>query len=240
MACALIRPGEIQTNYIMKTISLNTKSKSLLPLLVVATIAAGFTSCSKDKSASVTAYVKVTNSAEASVPQDFFIDNNKTSATAVAYGQSSDYVNTSAGNHQLAFKNTGTATVNSSFSASVNGNTYYDAFYVDGQTYTLVQDDRTAPQSGKARVRFINLSSAVTSTVDFGITGGSKLASAVSYKTASTYYDVAPASTFALYTAGSASVLLNIAATLQAGHIYTIYVSGATNATVVSHVITEE
>lgn len=225
----------------MKTILLNKKSRSFLPLLMIAAVvAAGFTSCSKDKNnTKITAYVKVTNSAEASVPQDLFIDNNKTSATAVAYGQSSDYVTTSAGSHQLAFKNTGTATVNTSFSASVGGNNYYDAFYVDGQTYTFVQDDRTAPQSGKARVRFINLSSAVNTAVDFGVTGGSKLVSGISYKTASAYYDVDPANTFALYSAGSASVLLNIAATLQAGHIYTIYVSGATNATVAYHVISE-
>jgi hypothetical protein len=102
-----------------------------------------------------------------------------------------------------------------------------------------VQDDRTAPQSGKARVRFINLSSTVSSNVDFAANGGTKLVSNLAYKAASTYYDVDPSTAFSLYASGSATALLSMPSSLQAGHIYAIYVSGATGATVTSHTIME-
>ncbi len=225
----------------MKTTS-NSKNLRSLSLLLFAFMlcAVSFSSCTKGTSNdSLSAHVQVTNSSEGSVPQDFYLDNSKVTGSAVAYAQSSGYVTTGTGDHQAQFKNSGTATVNTSFSLSLAAGQYYSVFYTDGSSNTTVQDDRTAPQSGKARIRFINLSSAVSSNVDFAANGGIKLVSNLAYKAASTYYDVDPSTVFTLYASGSATVLLSIPSSLQAGHIYTIYVSGATAATVTSHTIME-
>lgn len=95
------------------------------------------------------------------------------------------------------------------------------------------------PQAGKARIRFINLSSALATSVDFGATGVAKLVSSLAYKSASVYYDVDPATAFSLYAAGSSTAIISLPPTIEAGHIYTIYVSGATTGTVTSHLVTE-
>ena len=225
----------------MKTISYSKNPKNLsLSIFAFILLAISFTSCSKDDSSNnVFAYVKVTNSAEASAPQDFYIDNTKVSGTAMAYGQSSDFISIGSGSHQAAFKNSATSTTDATLSLTLAAGKFYSVFYVDGNSTTSYQDDRTAPQAGKARVRFINLSSALSSSVDFGASGGAKLASDIAYKAASTYYDVDAATAFSLYASGSSSVLLDIPAGLQAGHIYTIYISGAATATIVAHVVAE-
>jgi len=206
----------------MKTISNSKKLRSLsLFVFSFILVSLALTSCMKDGgSTSLSAFVQVTNSAEGSVPQDFYLDSAKVSTSAVAYGSSSDYLKTTPGNHLAKFKNSGTANANASLSLSLQAGQYYSVFYADGNASASFQDDRTAPQAGKARVRFVNLSSALSSTVDFAAAGG--------------------ATAFSLYLSGSSSVLVSIPATLQAGHIYTVYVSGATSTTITSHVVTEK
>jgi hypothetical protein len=120
------------------------------------------------------------------------------------------------------------------------GNNYYTVFYTDDKSTVTTHDEHTAPPSGKARVRFINLSSAVASNVDFGLTTGNKIVSGLAYKAASAYYNVDAATTFSLYASGSTTAMLSIPATIQAGHIYTIYISGATQATVTYHVLVQD
>ena len=224
----------------MKTI-FDSKPLKSLSLFAFMLLALAFSSCTKDKSSNIStsAYVQVTNSASASLPQDFFLDNSKVTASAVAYGSSSAFLTTTPGDHQGQFKTTGTTVVNATSSLSLTAGKYYSVFYADGGSSTAVQDDRTSPQTGKARIRFINLSSALSSNVDFGAMGGATLASNLAYKAASTYYDVDPATAYSLYATGSTSAILSIPATIQAGHIYTIYVSGTTAATLSFHVINE-
>jgi uncharacterized protein DUF4397 len=224
----------------MKTTLNNKKTKTLFLTIGAALFfSAALTSCSKDKdNASLSASVMVTNSAQGSQPQDFYLDN-KMSASAVAYGTSSGYISANISDNQAAFKNSGSAAVNSSFSLSLAAGQYYDVFYNDDNTSTTIQDNRTAPSSGKARIRFINLSSSLQSDVDFGISGGAKIVSNIGYKAASAYYDVDPASVFALYLSGSSSALLSIPAVIQAGHIYTIYVSGTSSSSIAFHTVNE-
>jgi hypothetical protein len=225
----------------MKTTTHFRTPKTLLSLITLLLITVCIASCSKNDSNSVSlsAYVTAVNSAEASAPQDVYADNNKLNSSAVAYTQATGYVAVKAGNHSVQFKTATTATVNSSSTISTEGNNYYTVFYTDDKSTVTTKDEHSAPSSGKARVRFINLSSAVTSSVDFGLTAGSKIVSGLAYKVASAYYDVDAATTFSLYASGSSSAMLSIPASIQAGHIYTIYISGATQATVTYHVLVQ-
>lgn len=230
----------------MKTLK-NTLQFKYLFLLVIFAIAA-LSSCKKDDSTGSidgTAYVMVTNAAEGSVAQDFYLDNAKINSSAVAYGQSTAYINGYPGSHNAYFSNTGTNVANVSFSANFALGGYYSVYYTGGATassnsYVAVQDDNTAPASGKAKVRFIHLASAAATTaVDFGISATNKLATGLAYKTASAYYTVDAATTFFLYASGSTTATLNIPVTIQAGKIYTIYVSGSTTATLSYHIVAQ-
>ncbi len=177
------------------------------------------------------------NSAQASAPQDVYVDNAKVSVSAIAYTQNTDYIAVSNGTRNVQFKNS--TTVNSSFNVNLSPSTYYTFYYTDDNSTVVTQNDRTAPGAGKARVRFINLSSALNSSVDFGLTGGTKIVSGLAYKTASVYNEVDAATSFSLYVAGSSSSSLSIPTTIQAGKIYTIYLSGATTATLTYRVVVE-
>ena len=224
--------------------TVNPKTK-LLSILLAGAIAA-FSSCKKndDDGMHVSAYLMITNAAEGSAPQDMYVDNAKLSGSTVAYTQSSNYLTTSSGDHQAQFVTSGTSTANASFNLSLQGGHYYSVYYTGGASasssnYVVAEDDHSTPPSGKARVRFINLSAALNSAVDFGISGGNKLVSGLAYRAASAYYDVDASTSFALYLAGSSSVTLNIPTTIQAGKIYTVYISGATTATATYHIVAQ-
>lgn len=228
----------------MKTFK-NTLEFKYLFLFVVIVMAA-FSSCKKDNNDDTTglsAYVMVTNAAEGSSAQDFYMDNAKVNSSAVAYTQSSDYLTANSGDHQARFSNSGSTTANASFSLSLQPGQYYSVYYTGGASASssavTTQDDRTPPPSGKAKVRFIHLSSAAASSVDFGLSATNKLVTGLAYKAASAYYTVDANTTFALYAAGSATASLSIPTTIQAGKIYIVYVSGSTTATITYHVVAQ-
>ena len=219
----------------MKTY-LNFKSPKTLSILLsaFALLSIGLTACNKNSEPEVTgtAYIRAANSAEASAPQDFYVDDSKQNSTALAYTQASSYSTVNAGAHNVQFRTSSTTTVNVSGGVFLNPGTYSTFYYASDNTAVAVQDDNTPPQSGKARVRFINLSSAVNSSVDFGITAGNKIVTNLAYKIASAYQEVDAATSFSLYAAGSSTATLTIPTTIQAGKIYTIVISGTTTATI--------
>jgi len=208
----------------------NFKNPKTLSILFAAfvLISIGITGCKKNNDTEVTgtAFVRAVNSAEASAPQDFYVDDNKQNTSALAYTQTSSYSTVTAGAHNAQFRTSGTTTVNVSGGVFLNPNTYSTFYYCSDNTAVPVQDDNTNPQTGKARVRFINLSAALNSNVDFGLTAGNKIVTNLAYKTASAYNEVDAATSFSLYAAGSSSAALTIPTTIQAGKIYTIVISG--------------
>ena len=225
----------------MKTFfELNRAKPFSFLLIFFMAIALSFTACKKDSTANLSAYVMVTNSAEGSAAQDFYLDNNMVGASAVAYTQSSSYITTSNGSHTGQFKATGTTNVDATINLTLASGSFYTVFYTSGNNAVVGMDDRTAPSPGKARVRFINLSSALASNIDVTASGSLNLITGLAFKVFSTYNDVDVASSFSLMASGSSTVLLNIPATLQAGHIYTIYFSGTSNASLAAPVIEED
>jgi len=225
----------------MKSIFNTKPSRTLSIILSVALLTTIFSSCSKKDDYQYDPNVlsiAVTNAASASLPQDVYFGNAKLNATPLAYSQTVGYVNIT-GSPTISFKNTGTADVNASSTTSLSPGKYYMVYYTDAKDIAVFVNERTAPQSGKARIRFINLTTAVGSAVDFGISGGGKIVSGLTYKAASSYQDVDPTKGYSLYTGGSTSVLLDIPITLQAGGIYSLYITGTTSATVGFKIIGE-
>jgi hypothetical protein len=228
----------------METFTHSKNPKPLARLLVVLSfVTIIIASCKKDHhhggdNTDLTAYVQVTNSAMGSSAQDFYLDTTKVSTWEVPYGASTAFLPVKAGDYQAKFKNTGSPEVNASLNLSANPGKYYSVFYTDSCSYSHYEDDRTAPQSGKARVRFINLSSKLSSNVDITTADGAKVVSGLAFKAASAYYDIDAAAAFSL-TLTDKSTLIDIPPCMRPGHIYTIYFSGTTSATVTPHTVTE-
>ena len=214
----------------------NLKNRKTLSILLTAFIllSIGFTGCKKnnyDVDEPGVAYIRAANSAQASPPQDFYVDDSKVNTSTIAYMQFTPYANAYSGPHVGVFKTSSTGTVTLSGTLYLSPGTYNTIYYTDDNTGVALQDDRTAPQSGKARVRFMNLSTALNNSVDFGVSTGNIIVSNLAYKIASSYNEVDAASSFSLYVAGSSSASLTIPTTIEAGKIYTVVISGTTLAT---------
>ena len=213
----------------------NLKNPKTLSFLLTAFVllSIAFTGCNKkdDTEEPGFAYIRGANSAQASAPQDFYLDDSKVNTSALAYTQSTSYATAYAGAHTAIFKTSSTGSVNVSGTIYLSPGSYSTIYYADDNTGVATADDQTPPQSGKARVRFINLSTALNSSVDFGLSAGNKIVTNLAYKTASAYSEVNAATSFSLYVAGSSTAALTLPTTIQAGKIYTIVISGTTTAT---------
>lgn len=224
---------------IMKKILSIRTFQSLSVIFSVALLITVFSACKKNDNNTdmLVAGVAVNNAS--SIPQDVYFDNIKLNSSALAYGETIGYFRVS-GSPTISFKTAGTTDVNGTATGSTfTPGKYYTVFYTDDKSINIFENDPTKPSSGKARIRFINLSMGVGASADFGINGGTKIVSGLTYKTASAYQDVDVSKSYSLYSGGSASVLLNLPVTLSAGSIYTLYVTGATNVTLGYKLMTE-
>ena len=205
----------------------------------------GLSSCTKDNTElNANAFVRVVNASENSPAQDFYLDSAKLTSNAVAYGNQSGYLTTTNGKKLGRFKTSGTATVNSSATLNIDGGKYYTVYYTGGTTSSAsftTTDEQVASSANKAKVRFVHLSSAAASQVDIAIKGGAKLVNNLAYKTASAYQEVDASTNFSLFAAGSSTVSLDLSGlNLQAGKIYTVYISGSTALTISYHVLVDK
>ncbi|MDN5285505.1 MAG: hypothetical protein JWR38_1779 [Mucilaginibacter sp.] len=198
-------------------------SISIIALL----FAFSFSSCKKNTTVTVSSALNIINAGETSAPQDFFVDDAKANTTPIAYTQSTGYLSVS-GSHTCSFRTSGTGTVNNTFPVAFAPGAYYSVYYADDKSALGIQDDKTTPQTGKARVRFINLSTIMTAKIDVYIAGGAAVVSGLAYENFSDYYEINSSTALTVNAAGSTTALVNIPGNIQAGKIYTIYVSGAT------------
>lgn len=222
------------------------KNTKLLSLSCILLATVSLTSCDKNDDENVdtdSASVRITNAVEGSLSQEVYIGGTKLNTSAVAYGETSNYIETASGdNKTVQFRNVGSSSANVSFNVDLDDDDHYSLFYTgsaDSKSYVVAKDDRKAPASGKAKVRFIHLASAVNSSVDLGFSATNKLFTDVAYKAVTAYKEVDANTKLFLYIAGQANTALDLDTKVQVGKIYTIYVSGSTAFTLKYHVIAE-
>ena len=228
----------------MKTANFN---HGILKTALIVGAVALFSSCIKDgehkneDTGVPETSVSIVNASEGSASQELFLDDAKVNAEAVAYTRRSPYVKVNSGNRKAEFKSSGSTTVNASANVDLKAGKHYTIYYTGGASASasyMTEDDMTAPADGKAKVRFVHLSSAATSIIDLAIQGGQNLVNGLAYKTASAFNEINAGSKFNLLNGGSANVALALNdVTLQAGKIYTIYITGSTALSVNYHVI---
>jgi len=227
----------------MKTIFKNLRNRPFFALAVIV-LATCFSACNKnsaDTDPIQTTYLGFINSWQNSAPQDVYVNNAKTSFT-LYYGQIAGYYPVTPAAYTIAFNAATTSTTTASASETFVVNNFYTVYYVDDSSLLQISEDRTRPQTGKARISFVHLSSAVnTFPLDVYATGGNKIATALYYKTATGYMDVDPATTsFSITASGSSTVLLNMPVSLYANHLYLIYISGTAGNALNYHLVPED
>lgn len=217
----------------MKLFAQTGKLKHLsLFALLFTTIA--FTSCSKDDDEEVDAQarIKVVNAVQGSGDVNLYLDNKALEGSAVAYNEASGYLATKEGDRKAQFR--AGSDVKTDFNLKLDAGKYYTVYYTgtaDASSNLVTEDDMSNPPSGKAKVRVVHVSNAA-SAVDLGVLGASsRLVTDLAYKASTSYQTVDPNTTFVLYSAGTANVALTMPTEIQAGKIYTIFVSGATRLT---------
>lgn len=214
----------------MKTSNIFNKSLLLglfcLPLV--------FTACSDDDDVDVgeSSQIKIVNASEASTPQDFYLNDRKVNSSAIAYEGSEGYISTKSGNDQDAeFRTSGSVTADTE--VDLDGNKNYTFFlHGEGTSSAILtsEDDLTAPEEGKAKIRFVHLSSAADQNLDISLLG-TKLVSGLSFKNTTSFMSIEDGlHVFQVFSAGTTEdpIELNLAS-LTEGKIYTVVISGSSN-----------
>lgn len=189
--------------------------------------AAFFTSCSKDENK---AKVMVVHAAPDAPGVDILIDNSKVSNAALNFPKNTGYLEVEPGVRNIKVNAAGTSNSVINADVTLKEGINYSVFAVntlDKIEAVIVEDDLTAPASGKAHVRFAHLSPDAPA-VDVALKGGAVLFPNFSFKTFSNFTPIDGGSyTLEVRLAGTETVALELPPiTLAAGKIYTIFAKG--------------
>jgi hypothetical protein len=212
-------------------------SNKLLTAALLMMFSSYITSCKKNN---VDAYgsmnLKVVNAAPNSGPQSFTLVDQVLISGGLDFTDASDYISTNSGTRLVAqFKKDGTNTVYATgelWTANDLSFTVYLAGEGSSARVKMFQDDLSAPPSGKVRIKFIHLSDAAPSLISIKNSAGDNLVTTITRDIASGYSNVDPGTlSIKIYGVVSGDNIGNFDVTnLQAGKIYTLYLTGSTDA----------
>ena len=186
--------------------------------------------------------IRAVNTVSGSASQDLLV-NNAVKNAAVAYGSASAYATITSGISTLGFYDTGTTTtMNAGGQANLPIGAKVSIYYfIDpkgAKSAILLDDATTAPATGKAKVRFMNLNSSLNNTLSVSIEGaaGSPLVPSVLYSEDSNYFQVDPGAKFNFTAAG---VIAGPAfdGPIVADKIYTIWIDGTSATNLTGHLV---
>ncbi len=233
----------------MKTIL----TKKIITLVVLVCMAASIlSSCKKDDEVDTVEVfgnmnIRVVNAVVGSNAQDFYQNSTKLSTTAVSYGENTPYLTGLAGTSTFSFKNAGTSVSTATLlSASTGTNVSYTVYYLtDGSGTAQITgfvDDNTAPSSGKAKVRFVNLGLVFANNLNVNVsgTGGASLVTGLAFNNATANYaSIDPNTALDFTVIGSGIVGTIPGSNFVAGKIYTVWFDATNSTTANFHVITQ-
>lgn len=184
-----------------------------------------------------TTSVQVINASPDAGPVDFYLSGNLKTSTPVAYGNSSAYFLTIAGNQTGEVKSPAFSAALASVPVGLASNVNYSVF-VSGQTSTnnitafYVRDNLITPAPGKAKLRFVHAVAAARK-VNL-LLNANVIFTAIAYKSISDYIEV-PTGSYSIRANLSDSTAVGVTPaftqTFDNGKIYTIIFKGAIGAT---------
>lgn len=220
----------------MKNTNLKTIFKTFIAVVAVSVV---FAACSKDRyEPQQVAGLSIINAFAAPDSLDFYIDQTRANKGALKFNSKIDYLNLFPGNRALSIAKRGSNKALASERFGLASGVGYSIFVLDTlntntKKYLLTEDDLSAPEADKAKVRFINLSKDAPA-----------LSLRINGKDANLFTDKAfyEYTTFTSVDPG-ASITFNIRAgevvkttvpnvKIEKGKIYTIYAKGISTATI--------
>jgi hypothetical protein len=172
--------------------------------------------------------LNVVNASPGPLAVNFFLDNNLVNGPALSYGQESAYILAASGNRKFDAAQRGSFNSLIADTLALETDKYYSIFITGENTSLstlLTEDDLSAPASGKAKLRFINLS---PNGGDFSLTlqNGTVVFPGQSYKTASAFNTMDPGAYMFQLRGTDGSVKHEASLDVAAGKIYTIWAGG--------------
>jgi Domain of unknown function (DUF4397) len=197
-----------------------------------------FTGCSDDEQVVApmpsTSKVLVTHASPDAPGVDILVDNT-VAATNLTFPNSVGYAELTAGTRNIKVNVTGTSTTALQANLPLEANKNYSIFAVNTVSSIeaiVLEDNLTAPASGKAHVRFIHLSPDAPA-VDITTTSGAVVFGNYTFKQASAFTPL-DAGTYDLQVrlAGTSTVVLDLPGiALAPGKIYTVFAKGLVSGT---------
>lgn len=192
------------------------------------------TSCLKktDSEPVQNAALTIINASSGTDSLSFYFDNYLVNKMPLRYTDKIDYFQFYAGNHTLVVTKPGSTKQIAGGYGGFNGGSYYTVFVVatraDSTRLILKNDSVSNPATGKAKIRFANLTYD-SPEVNIGIQGQPALFSKTAFKKVTSFVEVTPGTfTFSIQETANAStnkfVQQNVK--IEADKIYTIWTKG--------------
>ena len=200
-----------------------------------------FVGCDKDDDAIGTANLMVVNASPNGSNIDVAV-NGSVFASNLAYPNNTGYKSVTASNANIVVTPTGSATPILNGTMLLEKNTSYTFYVVDSsheRKASFTKDDRSAPSSGKSKVRLLHLSPN-SPNIDVSINGGSDASfnnrGFNDFMVNAAYHNFtevnAGAVNLQVKLAGTSTVVATLpAVTVTAGKIYTFIIKGFTGGT---------
>lgn len=213
---------------------MKTTTKLVLSLLAISAI---FTACKKDwnNDPIEAAGIGYVHASPGTGALDYILDNQKIGS--FTYTNDRGYYAAYPGTRIIGVAKKDSTKYLTNGTGTLKQGGFYSVFVVDTLKSTkllLVEDDLTAPETDKAKVRFINLSPG-SGALDLAVQGNATaLFTAKKFKEFTSFTSINPAEsyTFEVKDAGSATVKATLPAIkIEKGKIYTIWAKGLSSKT---------
>jgi len=161
---------------------------------------------------------------------DFIVDNQKANNKDFTYTNDLGYFGAYPGTRLFGITKKDSAKYITHTNVTLQSGVFYSAFVIDvlpSPNILVVQDDLTAPETGKAKIRFINLSPDAPA-LDLAVEGTSAaLVTGKAYKEASAFISIDPSASYNFQIKESNNITATLPATkIEAGKIYTLWAKG--------------
>jgi hypothetical protein len=215
----------------------NTSGKWMARLCAVCLLSVLLSSCLKSNNSYYSPPVAFVSFIQASTnepPLDFYMNNNKVNLAFINYGDGLDYFRAYTGKRTLSFYSAGTMTQLFSDTATLSVNVAYSVFLTNASATSaspsilLLTDSVSKPASGKANIRFVNVSPDAPA-VDLAVLDSAAFISNKAYKGYSSFLPMQGGKTytFNVLQHGSNTVLATLSnVPISAGLVYTIWFHG--------------
>jgi len=213
-----------------KKISLNKWNYPLKLCIALSLATVLLSACRKDDDPPTpdSAALNVVNATAGEATFNFALDNQIVNGPALIYTQQTGYLLAYSGERKFDATSGGTAQSVLTATIDLEKDKYYSLF-INGLPTALgtllTEDDLSAPTTGKAKIRFIQLSPDA-GALTLNIEGGAALFTEQAYATASQFITIDPGDYTLEIRNSEGTVISEETGTITAGRIYTVWSGG--------------